>query len=251
MTTSPDSAAAQALQPCIVDASVQDGVTPAKVAQLIAAGYPWAGIILQASNGLTSWGSWFNSCWAAARATSRYGVDWMRCAYHYLRVDENSSDQADLHLATVQAAGGFGPGDIWTAVDVERGEQPADATKAQVEASINGFADRIMQRTGRATMLYAGSYTRGLGITSLLNCKLLWYPQWNPTLNWSTVASMGGSIADTLLWQVVGDNSNTAPVGYPRQSPIGPLDYSVMVRGNLPYAQGIDWTLTRGGAQPR
>lgn len=239
-----------ALQPLVVDASVEDGVTPAKVTQLIDAGPPWSGIILQATNGLQAWGSWFNTCWQAARVTPRYGKDWFRGAYHYLVTNEDPVAQADLHLASVLAAGGYDIGDLWTAVDIESGEQPANATAAQVEAAVTGFASRILQRTGRATMLYAGSYTRGLGITSKMGCSLLWYPQWNPTLEWSTVAKMGFDMATTELWQSCGDGSNTAPPGYPHISPIGPLDMSIMVRANLPAVQGLGWTRTHIGGQP-
>ena len=243
-------ASAAALQPLIVDCAAEDGVTPAQVDQLGHAGDPWAGMIFQCSNGLSAAGSWFNKCWAAARAQLGYGTRWLRGAYHYLRVDESPADQADLALAAVLAAGGFDIGDFWLGVDVERGEQPSGATAAQVVAAVSAFAARILARTGKRPMLYAGSYTRGLGISSRMGCSLLWFPEWTGTLDQRLLWKMGWDLDTTELWQIVGDGSNTAPPGYPHTTPIGPLDISVMVRANLPYSQGMEWTRTHTGAQP-
>ena len=225
------------LQPMLPDAFVGDGVTQADVAKLVAAGPPWCGLILQASNGLAAAGAWFNALWPAcvAFAGPRYGIDWFRAAYHYLRVDENSEQQRDVFLS---------------AIDIERGEQPADATAAQVEDSVSSFALDILSRTGRRPMLYAGSYIRDLGIKSRMGCSLLGFPEWTGQLDQSLLHAMGWDLNTTLLWQIVGDGSNTAPPGYPHLTPIGPLDISVMVRANLPYSQGLEWTRTHMGSQP-
>ena len=240
------------LQPLIVDQAASDGTTPALVAKLVAAGYPWAGLSLQCSHGLAIVGRWFNQNWAAAgRAVvgARYGVDWFRMAYHYLLLSQDPEDQADVALAAVDLGGGWDDGDLWLGVDVERGEQPAGLTAAQVVSAVTRFADRILRRTGRRPVLYAGSYTRDLGISSRMGCSLLWYPQWSSTLNWSTVRSMGFDMNTTLLWQVTGDAPASVP-GYPRVTPIGAEDFSVMVRANLPAAQALEWTRTHTGALP-
>jgi hypothetical protein len=242
--------AAAALQPILFDAAAEDGLTAAGIAKIAAGGPQWNGGILQASNGLAAAGSWFNSCWAAMRNTPRYGVSWFRMAYGYLRVDEDGAQQADVLLAAVQAAGGFSNGDGFVGVDIESGEQPAGATAAQVEAAVLAFSSRIMAVTGRATMLYAGSYTRGLGINYPMGCELLWFPEWTATLSWSVVASMGFNMTNTLLWQYAGDGQGEL-AGYPLTNPSGlALDLSVMVRANLPAAAGLDWLRTHAGSQP-
>ncbi len=244
------------LQPLIPDCWQFDRVKPSDVATLVAAGEPWAGLIMQASNGLTPATSWFPDMWRAARhaAGARYGVSWMRGAYHNLETLENPIAQADLILATIDASDGWGAGDLWVGVDIEAGtgNPSVDAPNARtiVEAGVSGFADRILQRTGKRPLLYAGSYTRALGITSRMGCGLLWFPEWTGTLDQRLLVAMGWDLNSTLLWQIVGDGSNTAPPGYPHVTPIGPLDLSVMVRANLPYAQGMEWTRTHTGSQP-
>ncbi len=240
------------LQPLIVDVAKVDGITSAQVDTLVAAGYPWAGLAMQASHGLAMAGAWFNGAWRSSSRVSvgaRYGVDWFRMAYHYLRVDESPTAQADVALGAVDLAGGWDDGDLWLGVDVERAEQPAGVTAPQVEGAVETFAARVLARTGRRPLLYAGSYTRDLGITSRMGCCLLWYPQWAPQISWPTVVRMGWDIDTTLLWQVTGNALATVP-GYPQTTPIGLQDYSIMVRANLPAAQALAWTRTHTGARP-
>lgn len=241
-----------ALQPLVVDCFVGDGVTPADIAKLVAAGYPWAGLSMQCSSGLSLAGTWFDRSWrASSRAIvgARYGVDWFRMAYHYLVIGQSTSQQADLALRAVEVAGGWDDGDLWLGVDVERAQQPADASKAQVEDGVSAFAQRVLAATGKRPVLYAGSYTRGLGISSRMGCCLLWYPQWSSSLNWSTVQSMGFDMGSTLLWQVTG-NAPASVLGYPATTPIGLQDFSVMVRANLPPADSLAWTRIHTGAVP-
>lgn len=243
-----------ALQACFVDLAEEDAVTAAQIAQLALAGAPWSGVGLQCSNGLGTFPNWFPGAWKAAGPSSAnpaYGKTWLRFPYHYFVVGIDPKAQGDTALTAVQAAGGWDIGDMWMGVDIERGEQPAGVTAAQVEDGITGFADRILQVTGRRPILYAGSFTRDLGIKSRMGCWGLWFPEWSPELTWATVASMGFDEATTLLWQPVGDGSNTAPPGYPHTTPIGAnLDISILVRANLPYADGIEWLRTHAGGQP-
>lgn len=243
------------LQPILVDAWYQDGVTPAKVPTLVAAGEPWCGMILQATHGLAAnQDGWFSAMWPVVRsaAGARYGKTWWRGAYALLQTLHNSIDQADLLASTIQLAGGWGDGDLWLSVDIEAGPGNPDShdpdARAIVEAGVRAFADRIAQLLGTRPMLYAGSYTRGLGITSRMGCPLLWFPEWDGAIDWNKVRAMGFDIASTLLWQDVGDGSDSAPPGYPHISPIGPLDLSVMVRDNLPAAQGLEWCRTHARA---
>ncbi len=248
----PATVASSSLQPLIVDLAASDGIGRSGVETLVAAGYPWAGLSMQGSHGLAMVGAWFNTMWSASSRGSvgeRYGKDWFRMAYHYLLVAQDPTAQADVALTAVQEAGGWDDGDLWLGVDVERGEQPAGATKADVEASVSAFAARVLERTGRRPLLYAGSYTRDLGITSRMGCCLLWYPQWSSSLNWATVQRMGWDMKTTLLWQCAGDSTASVP-GYPTVTPIGPEDFSIMVRDNLPAVQALEWTRTHLGGQP-
>jgi hypothetical protein len=240
------------LQPLIVDIAKIDAITPQQINTLVAAGYPWAGLAMQCSNGLSMAGAWFNTSWLHAGRIgvgTRYGVDWFRFPYHYLRIEESPTKQADLALLAVDTAGGWDDGDLWMAVDIERAQQPGMVTASQVEAAVSTFAARILARTGRRPVLYAGSYTRDLGITSHMGCSLLWYPQWAPSISWPTVVRMGWDMDTTLLWQVTGNAPATVP-GYPQTTPIGLQDYSIMVRANLPAQEALAWTRTHTGARP-
>ena len=248
------SLAAAPLQACFVDLAEEDSITAAQIAKLALSGAPWSGAGLQCSNGLGTFPAWFPGAWKAAGPSSAnpaYGKTWFRFPYAYLVVSDDGAAQADVALAAVDAAGGWDIGDLWMGVDIERGEQPANATAAQVETCVQAFADRILRRTGRRVMLYAGSYTRGLGIKSRMGCFGLWFPEWSRQLSWSTVASMGFDENSTILWQDVGDGSDTAPPGYPHTTPIGAnLDISILVRANLSYADGLEWLRTHTGGQP-
>lgn len=241
-----------ALQPLIVDVASMDGVGPHEVATLVAAGPPWSGLIAQCSQGLASAGGWFNDVWHAGSRDvvgERYGRTWFRGAYHYLLLSQSWRVQADLALTAVDDAGGWDDGDLWLGVDVERAGQSSGISASQVEDHVTGFAERVLSRTGRRALLYAGSYTRDLGITSWMGCCLLWYPQWSSSLSWSTVASMGWDMSTTLLWQVTGNAPASVP-GYPTQTPIGLQDFSILVRDNLPAEQGLAWMRTHLGANP-
>lgn len=247
--------AAVQLQPLIPDCyALDDAATLANFQKLIDAGDPYAGIILQATNGLGQVGdpAWFPSMWKLARTGpgARYGKTWFRGCYGYHVVGLDPKKQAEYLLSVVAAAGGFGDGDLITAIDIERGEQPAGVTAAQVEDSVSKYNERILELTGKSTMLYAGSFTRDLGITSRMGSSLFWFPEWDDQISWKVVNSMGWDINSTLLWQACGDGSNTAPPGYPHITPMGALDLSIMVRANLPYAQGLEWTRTHLCAQP-
>lgn len=240
-----------AQQALIVDAWQFDGVKPADVATLVAAGAPWSGMIVQATHGKSLPSSWFNAMWPELKraAGPRYGIDWLRGAYHYLIVGDDERTQAEMFVRAIETAGGWGDGDVWPAVDVERGEQPPNASAAQVEHAVSSYAEHVLRLLGKRPLGYLGSYTRDLGIKSRMGCALLWYPQWDATLSWGNVARMGWDQRTTLLWQYCGDG-NAQLAGYPHTTPIGKLDISVMVRDNLPYAQGLDWTRTHTGAQP-
>jgi hypothetical protein len=253
-----------ALQTCWIDLAEEDGITPNALATLWAAGPPWTGVALQASNDLFTFG-WFAGMWAAAgpgatnpnyaRSTFRFAYHYFVCAAHQADPAANTTAQilngtrqADVICDAVKAAGGWGAGDLPIAVDIESGEQPAGFTAADVYTGIAAFAKRVVARTGKEPILYGGSLLRQLQINSRMGCGYLWIPEWSPQLDWNLVTQMGWNLASTLLWQDVGDGSNTAPPGYPHTTPIGDqLDISIMVLDNLTYAQQIAWLQANAG----
>jgi hypothetical protein len=238
------------LQSQWVDLAEEDGISAPQILQLQQAGPPWTGVILQASNGVSSFPAWFPGAWKAAGPGSgnpSYGKTTFRGAYGYYVVGEDPVKQADVGLDAIDAAGGWSRGDLAFGVDIESGEQPGGVTAAQVEDGLTAFADRVLQRTGRGPILYGGSLIRSLGITSRMGCAYLWIPEWNQggTLDWKLVTEMGWNIDSTLLWQDVGDGSNTAPKGYPNTTPVGDqLDISTMVISNMPYDEQIAWLVS-------
>lgn len=246
------------LQPCIPDLYMYDGVGPSGIATLVAAGDPWNGVILQAVNGITPASTWFPGMWKAAgrsgAAAPVYGTQkWLRGAYGFFLAAYDPIVQADLLLSTVDAAGGWDDNDLWPCVDVEvaHGNPAVGSPGAAgiIEAGIEAYAHRILTKIGKRPVLYAGSYTRDLGITSRMGCSLLWMPEWDSTLDINLAIRMGWDLNSLLFWQVTGNAPCKVP-GYPVTTPIGLQDYSVMVRANLPADQGMAWTLSHNGPRP-
>jgi hypothetical protein len=256
--------AASALQTCWIDLAQEDGIDATALPQLWAAGPPWTGVGLQCSNNLDAYTDWFGAMWPAAgpgagnpqygRATFRFTYHYYVCAAHVADPTANEvtqvafgTRQADVAINAVLAAGGWGDGDLPVAVDIENGEQPAGFTAWDVMVGLTAFAARVRARTGKPPILYGGSLLRQLQITSRMGCDYLWIPEWPPTLDWSLVTEMGWDEASTLLWQAVGDGSDTAPAGYPHSTPIGAaLDISIMV-DNMSYDQQIAWLQANAG----
>jgi hypothetical protein len=95
--------------PLIVDVYQGDG--PKDWPALAAAGAPWHGAILKATQGTYYRDTaWLAPNWRSLRqvAPERYGVDWFRGAYHYLDVRQGGLEQADAFLAAIDYAGGWG-----------------------------------------------------------------------------------------------------------------------------------------------
>jgi hypothetical protein len=237
------------LQACFVDLAEEDGITPDQILQLQQADPPWTGVIMQAANGLGTFPTWFPAAWKAAGPSAQnpnYGKTKFRMAYGYYVVGYDPVKQADTALNAVEAAGGWSTGDLALGVDIESGEQPGGLTAEVVIAGLTAYADRVYQRTQRRPILYGGSLIRQLGITSQMGCQYLWFPEWDDAgvLSWNLVEEMGWNLSNTLLWQDVGDGSDTAPPGYPTKTPVGGnLDISIMVLNNMPYQQQLQWLL--------
>lgn len=199
---------------------------------LASAGAPWHGAILKCTQGTYYRGTeWFGPNWKSvgSAAGDRYGVDWFRGAYHYLDVRQEGSVQADAFLDAVERAGGWGRGDLWPMVDVERAGQRETTASQQVIDCVGAFVGRTHQRTGRETMLYGGSWLADLAITSRMGCRWLAIARYTPTLPAHVYERIGWDRACLTLWQYCGDGLAYL-TGYPREAPgCGKVDISALV----------------------
>jgi GH25 family lysozyme M1 (1,4-beta-N-acetylmuramidase) len=218
------------IDPLIVDCYSGDG--PKDWAALSAAGPPWHGVILKATQGTYYRDTaWLAPNWRAVRAAGggRYGVDWFRGAYHYLDVRQDGAAQADAFLGAIDYAGGWGVGDLLPMCDVERAGQRETTTSQQVVDCVSAFVARVHQRTGRETMLYGGSWLADLAITSRMGCRWLAIARYTPTLPTYVYERIGWDREHLALWQYVGDGVGYLQ-GYPREAPgCGKIDISALV----------------------
>lgn len=212
--------------PVLVDLYSGDLNGKPDLAALVAAGLPWAGVMLKATEGVyyPKDSRWFDAYWPAIKTTagSRYGVDFFRGAYHYFRVDEDPVAQADFYLSVIQHAGGFSKGDLWPVVDVESAENPVHASAQQVIEAVSAFSWRIIAAYGKAPVLYAGSYIRDRQITDHMGCELLWTAAYGSALLAHLYTNMGWKLSELFAWQYQGTDFHSGPIGYPQASPIGP-----------------------------
>lgn len=226
------------ISPVIPDVYQDDFDGRPNIGALVAAGEPWAGLGMKATEGLyyPKDPSWFQSVWPAARsaAGARYGVDWFRWCYHYFIVGEDGAKQADFMQGLVESVGGWGPGDLPAVIDVEAVEQPANATAQQVIDGVSSFAARYAQLSGKDPILYGGEYIRQLGITSHMGCQLLITACYGSTLPARLYLDMGWRLDELLAWQYCSTDGYTGPAGYPQQCPLGngPADLSAITIDN-------------------
>ena len=198
--------------------------------RLVVAGPPWHGVMLKATEGTYyTGGAWFADNWPAVRAAAgaRYGADFWRFCYHYLRTNEDGATQARFFYETVLAAGGFGPGDGPIVVDIERAENVgatlADATKATTD-----FITAIRQLAGRPVALYAGSFAIELGMKGLYGADVLWIPRYASLLD-AADDQLGVGLAKTFGWQYKEAGGPSYLAGYPATSPMGDVDTSAII----------------------
>jgi len=219
--------------PLFVDVYALDDLPPAPWTTLVSAGLPWCGAVLKNTEGLYyNGGEWFTSNWQsmkmAAQAAGRYGVDFFRGCYHYIYVGESGTKQAQYYQAQIEAAGGWGNGDLWPIVDVENADQPADMSKGQIIDCVSQWAETITAITGRAPMLYGRTLLAQYNITDHMGCQLLWTADLSSTLPASVYEKIGWSRDQVFGWQYCEDGSG-ALKGYPMTTPIGKLDCSAMI----------------------
>lgn len=208
-------------------------------AALAAAGDPWRGVILKATQGTYyNGGTWFPGQWRLVQLAGQAGpeprgIDWIRGAYHYLDVRCGAVAQADHFLATIKRAGGILPRDLLM-VDVERASQRAQVTGGQVVDVVSAFVERVKEVTGRGVILYGGSWLHELGITSRMGCRYLAVARYAATLPMSVYQRIGWGRESVLLWQYCGVDGNGQPQsllqGYPLRAPgCGYVDISAVI----------------------
>jgi GH25 family lysozyme M1 (1,4-beta-N-acetylmuramidase) len=216
--------------PLIVDTYAGDLDGKTDLSKLIAAGPPWHGWMGKATQGnYYSGGEWFRTHWPLAKslAGDRYGHDWFRACYHYLDLRVDAKVQAEYFLSVVSRAGGWGSGDLWPVVDVERAGQRGGINAQLVIDRVSEWARIVTEHTGRSVILYAGSYLRELGIRDHMGCSLLWVARYGETLPLDSYASIGWSLDELFGWQYCGDGDGNLR-GYPVVTPIGKVDISVL-----------------------
>lgn len=207
-------------------------------------GFKFIGGIIKASEGY-AWGPqnelWFRNNWHALkdRFPERYGRDWFRGAYCFLRLLGDGRMQADYFLRMVEGAGGGWDdgGTIMPIVDVELGNETHPNQKASAQQIIDctsKWAERVREKTGRRIMLYANGALRDKNITNHMGCDVLWIPRYTATLPATTYERAGWKADDVIMWQFNGDGTSFLN-GYPKSIPgFGAVDQSVCINGSQP-----------------
>jgi len=246
------------LDPLVVDTYAGDGYGQDAITKLVEAGQPWHGIILKATEGTYYPANrphdheWFLDNWIRCRIypRERYGQDFFRGAYHYLRIDEDPVLQAEKFLALVEEAGGWGQGDLWPMIDVEQAGNPEGPGPQKIIDAVQGWVTKIAAETGKQPMLYGAGYLWENHVTSHMGCGTLCFPRYTPTLPPDTYQRIGWQLTTarpTLWgWQLCGDGEVYVP-GYPKLTPMGKCDYTaVIVAGGGEAA--LAWTRANVGS---
>ena len=232
------------MDPLIVDVYEDDLNGHPNWPALLAAGPPWAGAILKATEGLHYAPSWFGWHWTqlANLTGPRLGQDFFRGAYHYLRMDHDGAAQADYYCDLVDAHGGRLKGDIWPIVDVEWAGN-ADATADEVIGCVTAFSARCKERTGKPTILYGGSMLHDLGIRDHMGCEKLWVARYTRILPKWGYERIGWHLDELFAWQYCGGTESYLE-DYPKTSPLGKVDISAVL-ANGGGEKALNWL--RGG----
>lgn len=200
------------------------------------------GAILKATEGASYYPTaidWFKRSWKAVRASERYGVDFVRGAYHYLRFDVDGERQADYYLRTVESAGGWGPGDVLPIVDIEFGgasSRNRKTARATVERNARAWVAKVKRVTGRGVILYGGASLGELGIRDRLGASWLWPASYTARMNSREATSIGWTLSEVAMWQYtdgrVAKAVTTRGTVLPRTVPgFGAVDCSVFLAG--------------------
>ena len=205
------------------------------------------GVILKATEGLGYAPQWFIDNWAAVKthAGARYGDNFFRGCYLYLKYNLDGKLQADYFLNFVDKAGGWDKlGDIVPVIDCELGNDGTngghrdtnnDASAQQIVDCTSACAAQIKSRMGGKVMLYGNGAMRDKGIKSRMGCDYLWFPRYTATLPSDKYINEGWDLSTLSLWQFGGD-SVAYLSHYPSHDPLGTHgDISVLVmNGGIP-----------------
>jgi GH25 family lysozyme M1 (1,4-beta-N-acetylmuramidase) len=221
---------------------------------LKASGHEVVGCYVKCSEGV-GWGAtneqWFRRAWRELRRVGgdRYGTDWFRGCYHFLRFQEDGARQADYLLDLIESAGGWGPGDLVPWVDIEEmgqgswagGKRLEDITDRstrtrlanEVTRCAGDFVARVKQRhPGMRVGVYGRGLFRDLGMSACrFGGDLAVNPAYIATM--PPMDAYGWPTGDVGFWQLTGDGVVHAQ-GFPTDLPgWGATDYSVYVNGSL------------------
>lgn len=219
----------------IVDLYQQD-LGPHPPWTVLATSPHYFGAVIKATEGTHYAPQWFADNWRALRnvVPGRYGSTWFRGAYHFLRLNEPGTPQADYYLNAIDRAGGWGQGDIVPIVDVELGGERNPnrrASKQQIIDNTTMWAERVRARTGRRVCLYGRGAMRDLDIRSRMGCQLVWNPSYTARMVMNGLEAW--TVDDVGLWQYGGDGvGDTSAHHLPLKVPgFGAVDVSVFVDG--------------------
>ena len=219
--------------PLIADIYAGDIASPNWLA-LVMAGAPWHGAIIKATEGTGYLPNWFLVNWPVIRnvASARYGVDWFRGAYHFLKFNQDGAKQAEFYLRAIERAGGWDLGDFWPIVDVELGSEKNSnqlASAQQIIDCTTAFANKCRSETGRAVMLYGNGAMRDKEIKDRMGCDWLWCPRYTAELPRVIYERAGWTQEQLVLWQYCGDGAGFLK-DYPTVTPgLGKEDISALV----------------------
>ena len=220
--------------PLFVDVYAGDLGGKPRWSSLAEMGPPWHGAIVKATEGTGYAPAWFDEQWKTLRAVAgeRYGADWFRGAYHFLKFDQDGVKQAELYLKTIERGGGWDVGDFWPIVDVELGGERNSnraATAQRIVDCTTAFAETCKRETGRDVCLYGNGAMRDMRIRDRMGCSWLWIPRYTAHLPTFVYERAGWSRDRLFAWQYCGDGVAQL-AGYPSQpsSGFGKVDISVL-----------------------
>jgi len=189
-------------------------------------------VILKATEGTSySWAkSWLPQNWSALGDTRL-----ARGAYHYLLFAKSGKEQAEFYLESVDAAGGFGDGDLHPIFDAEWKLNEGVGKDAILDC-ISDFIT-VIRAEGHKVIRYGRTLFNDLHITTDTGADFAWIPRYNNELE--PEDHVGFAEAD--LWQYTNGRYNFTP--WPNAAPgMRPGDVSVVLTDLA--------RLTRSGVAP-
>lgn len=176
---------------------------------------------------------WFKDNWKILHdIKAKLSTPFFIGGYHYLICKSDGAKQAEYYANIVSDVGGFRPGDILPAVDLEeKGNE--GVPKEDVIACTKAFVNQ-MKKFGYDVMLYGNGLMRDLNIKDRMGCKKLWIPRYTEKLPKEIYERAGWKLEDVAFWQYAGDSVGKLK-GYPLTVPgfSDHSDISVFLGGNL------------------